>query len=649
MKPTFVLYHTRLTSFCNRCRLVVRRAIVGFMRENSPKTGRARAVLRVYFRQALRHPWLSSALLLGTVGIQAAELTSPLYLRKFFNLLVTRNPDAAVVQNLVSILVTIAAVSAFSWFFRRTQVFSIMHLESRAMADLFSRAFDYLIGHSYHFFISQFTGTLTRRVSKFAHAFEVILDAVMLQFFPAFVFISGAVAVLFIRNHTLGIILGGWALGIIAFQLFVARLRQPLRLARAEEDSRVVGTLSDAISNQTTITLFSGSRHEEGRFREAVARWRAATMRSWNADEIIWSVQGLLVVGVNLGILYGAMKFWQRGLLTVGDFALIQVYLLGTFDRLIRVNQEIRRFYDAFADATEMIEILETPHEIKDRPGAKPLTVGACEIAFKNVDFYFHDTRAVLDNFNLVIRGGEKVALVGPSGAGKTTVTKLLLRFYDVAGGSIEIDGQNVAAVAQESLRNAISFVPQEPVLFHRSLMENIRYGRRDAADDEVIAAAQKAHCHEFISALPLGYDTFVGERGVKLSGGERQRVAIARAILKNAPILVLDEATSSLDSESEALIQDALQTLMWGKTVVVIAHRLSTVMKMDRIIVLEEGTIIAQGAHQNLLEQGGLYQKLWSIQAGGFLGGDDFELLPEEEAGFENAKEEPARDADVK
>jgi len=212
---------------------------------------------------------------------------------------------------------------------------------------------------------------------------------------------------------------------------------------------------------------------------------------------------------------------------------------------------------------------------------------------------------------------------VGPSGAGKTTITKILLRLYDVSKGAIEIDGQNIAEVSQESLRNAIAFVPQEPILFHRTLMENIRYGRRGATDEEVIEASRKAHCDEFIGTLTEGYQTFVGERGVKLSGGERQRVAIARAILKDAPILVLDEATSSLDSESEALIQDALRTLMEGKTVIVIAHRLSTIMKMDRIVVIENGKMAAEGTHQDLLKRGGLYRKLWNIQAGGFRDAD--------------------------
>jgi ABC-type multidrug transport system fused ATPase/permease subunit len=238
-----------------------------------------------------------------------------------------------------------------------------------------------------------------------------------------------------------------------------------------------------------------------------------------------------------------------------------------------------------------------------------------------DVTFRFQAGKPVLRNFHLRIRSGEKVALVGPSGAGKSTITKLLLRLYEVSEGSVRIDGQNLSDVTQDSIWNMVGFVPQEPILFHRTLAENIRYGRRDATDEAVIDAARKAHCHEFITALQDGYNTYVGERGIKLSGGERQRVAIARAILKDAPILVLDEATSNLDSESEALIRDALEVLMRGKTVVVIAHRLSTIMKMDRIVVVEDGRVVATGTHHELIQQQGLYRKLWSIQAGGFLG----------------------------
>jgi ATP-binding cassette subfamily B protein len=488
------------------------------------------------------------------------------------------------------------------------------------MTDLYDSAFDYLIGHSYQFFISHFSGTLTRRVSKYASAFESLMDSIMMEFFPMAVFVVGAVGILFLRNHTLGIVLGVWVVIFIAFQIYTARLKQPLRVARSEADSKLVGVLSDDVSNQNTIALFSGGVYEHRLFAEVVEHWRAATMHSWNTDEMIWTIQDALIVGINIAVLWGTLVLWQRGLFTVGDFVLVQSYLLGLFNQLTSINRNMRRCYDAIADASEMIEIIKMPHDVVDVPGAAKLAVNDGKIVFDDVGFSYPNGSAALTRFDLTIAGGEKLAFVGPSGAGKTTITKLLLRFYDVTDGAIKIDGQNIAAVTQDSLRNAIAFVPQEPILFHRTLMENIRYGRRDATDDEVFAAAHAAHCDKFIGSLSEGYGTLVGERGVKLSGGERQRVAIARAILKNAPILVLDEATSSLDSESEALIQDALQTLMQDKTTIVIAHRLSTIMKMDRIVVIEDGGIAAEGSHHELLEQGGLYKKLWSIQAGGFM-----------------------------
>jgi ATP-binding cassette, subfamily B, bacterial len=354
---------------------------------------------------------------------------------------------------------------------------------------------------------------------------------------------------------------------------------------------------------------------------------------------------------IQVGLLWAATHLWLEGHLLVGDFVLVQAYLLTTFERLVSINRELRRFYDSFADASEMVALLELPREVPDVPDAPALGVEGGRIDFRDVSFAFNKkSEPVFERFSLSIREGEKVALVGPSGAGKSTVTRLLLRLYDVQSGLVEIDGQNVRAVSQDSLRENIAYVPQEPILFHRTLKENIRYGHRDATDEEVIEAARKAHCHEFIAALPAGYDTYVGERGVKLSGGERQRVAIARAILKNAPILILDEATSSLDSESEALIQDALDELMRGKTVIAIAHRLSTIMKMDRILVMDGGRIVAEGTHHELLNAGGLYEKLWNIQAGGFANEQDgSESVTDEDEDDEERKDDPLSKKEAK
>jgi ATP-binding cassette subfamily B protein len=577
-------------------------------------------VLKTYWGYLRHYPLLLGIILTSSFVLQITNLIAPLYMRTLFNTLANNAPSAVEFHTLLAILIILSLIWAIDWFATRAQTFTTAHMEAKIMAELQTKAFEYLLGHSHNFFTSNFAGSLTHKVKQFARAFEVLFDGITFQFLPTLLFVAGAVTVLFMRHHTLGILLGVWSVAFICFQVWIAKTRQPIRLERAEMDTKVTGSLADAISNQPAIALFAGSKHELGLFGKVITQWREATQRLWKMEDWTWAAIGLFMLIIQIALMYGALVYWKQGLLTVGDFVLIQAYLLTTFNRLIGVNRDLRGFYGAIADASETIEILETPHEVVDRKGAKPLAVQKGTVTFADVQFAFNPQNKILENLKLEIPGGQKVALVGPSGAGKSTITKLLLRLFDVQGGSIQIDGQNIAAVTQQSLRETISFVPQEPVLFHRSLMDNIRYGRRNATDTEVLEAAKQAHCHEFIQGLPEKYDTFVGERGVKLSGGERQRVAIARAILKNSPILVLDEATSSLDSESESLIQDALETLMQGKTVIVIAHRLSTIMKMDRIIVLEGGKVVADGTHDELLKEEGLYHKLWSIQAGGFI-----------------------------
>lgn len=312
-----------------------------------------------------------------------------------------------------------------------------------------------------------------------------------------------------------------------------------------------------------------------------------------------------------------AVGYWFAGQLTLGDLVMLRSYLDQLQEEIRSLGGNIRHIYEALADANEMTEILTTPHEIVDRPNAVPIHVPKGEVEFRSLQFSYNSgNRVILKDFSLKTKPGEKIGIVGPSGGGKSTLLKVLVRLYDIQGGQIIIDGQDVAMVTQDSLHQNIAYVPQDPVLFHRSLLENIRYSRPSATDEEVYEAARLAHCHEFISSFPQGYQTLVGERGIKLSGGERQRVAIARAIIMNAPILVLDEATSSLDSESELYIQDSLSRIMPGKTVIAVAHRLATIKKMDRIVVVKDGRVVEQGRHDLLLKvQDGHYQRLWGLQ----------------------------------
>ncbi|MDO8742611.1 MAG: ABC transporter ATP-binding protein [bacterium] len=585
------------------------------------KKSRVGSVLRIYGKAVLVYPWLLTVTLIAATGIELAWVTSPLYLREFIDLLSKGAPSPEVVHELFFVLLVYGAINLFGWFGQRIRVVSLSTLVAKVMVDLYQNAFDYLLGHSHDFFISNFTGTLTRRVSRYALAFEQVLNTIVIDFFSALLFSAGVIIILSLKNILLGAGLLTWTAVFVYLQYRMQRSLQPLRVARMEEDSKMTGFLSDTVLNHSAVTAFASARYERSRFKEVVGRWYAATRRIWNADALVYGVQGLFAVGINIALLAGSVLLWERGVVTVGDFVLIQVYVLGLMDRVWGIGRNMRQLYAAFADATEMYEILELPHAIQDVPGAKSLEVREGSIAFDNVRFEYQDSHEVLKEFDLTVRPHEKVALVGSSGAGKSTIAKLLMRLYDVSGGSISIDGQNIAQVTQESLRKSIALVPQEPILFHRSLLENIRYGRSDATDEEVVEAATQANCQEFISHYPDGFATMVGERGVKLSGGERQRVAIARAILKNAPILLLDEATSSLDSESERLIQDALARLMKGKTVIAIAHRLSTITNMDRLIVMEKGSVALTGTHDELLaHKGNLYRKLWEIQAGSFI-----------------------------
>lgn len=591
------------------------------METRKKKKGVGSAVIRDYLTAAGKYPVFFALIFVGFIILELSNVITPLILKNVVDRLATTDSTTALVTPFLIAIGIYIGVVFVGWIGRRIQMLSMMYLEAKVMVDLYNRAFVYLIAHSHDFFTKNFAGALQRRVSRYAQAFENIVDIFFFGFFSTAVFAIGVIVVLAQRHALLALGLVVWTAIFIWVQILMTRWRQPLRVKRAAEESALTGVLSDSISNQSTVALFAASPHESSTLRASLGRWYDATMRSWVADAWIMGVQGLFAIAIQGGVLVGTIILWKQGVLTVGDFVLVQVYILGLIDRVWGIGGSLRRMFTSFAEAHEMIEIFDTPYSVADAPNARELIVTAGGINLDHVDFTFTGEKGVFNNLNLTIRDGEKVALVGPSGAGKSTITKLLLRLYDITGGSIRIDGQDIREVTQDSLRSHISYVPQEPILFHRSLAENIRYGRPDATLEEVIEAAKQAHCHEFISNLAEGYDTFVGERGVKLSGGERQRVAIARAILKNAPILILDEATSALDSESEALIQDALRVLMEGKTVIVIAHRLSTIMTMDRIVVIENGAIAAEGTHDQLVtQQGGLYHKLWSIQAGGFI-----------------------------
>ncbi|MBX4200920.1 ABC transporter ATP-binding protein/permease, partial [Candidatus Parcubacteria bacterium] len=510
-------------------------------------------------------------------------------------------------------------------------------------ANLKRNAYHYLMNHSYSFFTNNFVGSLVQKVNRFARAFESLADNLVWNLLPLAVRVAAIFIIVFLLNKLIAIIILIWAVVFLSFNIIFSRWKLKYDIQAAEIDSKTTAYLADTITNQNTVQLFDKFHFEMKGYKDVTEKQVKLTRFRWNLDALIDAGQAFLGFIMEFLLFFFAIRYWQQGLLTIGVFVLLQAYLITLLNQLWGFTRIVRDVYQSYADSKEMVEIMLLPQEITDAPTAEELEVANGHIEFKDLDFSFNETRKVLEGINLVIKPGERVALIGPSGAGKSTFIKLLLRLYSPTKGQILIDGQDIQKVTQGSLRKNISLVPQDPVLFHRTLADNIAYGKPGASRKQIEEAAQLAHCDEFIKNLPLGFETFVGERGIKLSGGERQRVAIARAMIKNAPVLVLDEATSSLDSHSELLIQDALDTLMAGKTTIVIAHRLSTIQKMDRIIVIDNGKIIEDGNHKELLKNpDSLYYKLWTLQAGGFLTAEDVEENPKEDIiGEEEENEE--------
>jgi ATP-binding cassette subfamily B protein len=423
--------------------------------------------------------------------------------------------------------------------------------------------------------------------------------------------------VLFYYSYKIALTFLIWFILYIFIIRFFIKRKMKLDILNSESDSKVVGVLSDLITNILNLKIFSANNKEYSSYSEVLDFNNKARLKSWNFSNLQLLVQGFFLAFLQISIIYISIKVWLLGKISTGTIVLVQIYMISLFDSLWNLSRSIGKVVTDLSNAKEMIDILDKPLDILDPENPEELHEGKGEIEFKNVNFEYVEDNQVFSNLNLKIKAGEKVGLVGHSGSGKSTITKMLLRFVDVKDGEILIDGQNIKNVTQDDLRSKISYVPQEPILFHRSIGENIGYSKENATAEEIIESAKKAHAHEFISKLQNGYDTLVGERGIKLSGGERQRVAIARAMLKDSPILVLDEATSALDSISESYIKQALNVLMENKTAIVIAHRLSTISKMDRIIVLDKGRIVEEGTHEELISKDGSYAKLWNYQTG--------------------------------
>lgn len=577
---------------------------------------------KIYWENILNYKKSTFGILIAVIGAGVTNSLVPVFYKNFFNNLTGNQPKNVLYTNLLFILLTIGILELLRWACWRTVNFLVMFMESHVMADLSNKCFAYLHKHSFSYFNNNFTGSMVKKAKSFVSAFETIVDQFIFNIFPSIINITVITIVLMTVNKILALAVVVWIIAFLSVNWIFTKYKLQYDIKRAAAETNITGILSDTISNSTNIKLFNGYKLELNNFKNANENLRKIRLFTWNLGQFFESGQGLFMVALEVGIFFFAIQLWRKNIFTAGDFVLIQAYLITIFNYTWDFGRVIRKIYENLADAEEMTEVFNTPHEITDSVDAKELIVEKGKVEFRDVDFYYSNkNKKIIKNLNLIIKPKEKVALIGPSGAGKTTIVKLILRMHNIASGKILIDGQNIAKVTQESLRENISLVPQDPILFHRTLMENIRYGKQEATDEEVIEAAKKAHAHEFISESVDGYNTYVGERGIKLSGGERQRIAIARAILRNAPILILDEATSSLDSESETFIQQALDELMKDKTVIVIAHRLSTIKKADRIIVVDKGGVNEQGTHEQLIKKNnGIYKNLWNLQVCGFI-----------------------------
>ncbi|MEV4946916.1 ABC transporter ATP-binding protein [Streptomyces sp. NPDC053755] len=593
----------------------------GPSRDGLPSRGSVRLALRHYGRELLRLRWLTApAMLLPALGNIGIFYIAPLVVAKLVGRIAGDDGPSSGAGPMLPYVLGFAGVLLLAEALWRVGLHCLNRLDARGIENLYVIGMDELYAKDAAFFHDNFAGSLTKRVLSFASRFEEFVDTLTFSVMGSFVPLVFASVVLWQYDPLLVVGL----LTLIAFTGFcvtpLIRRRQRLVARREQAIARVAGHVADSLMNMDTVRSFAAEQREAAEHRTRVAASRRLTLRSWDygnlrIDTLVAPMSVLTnVLGLLLAVALGGGEHGVEAVVVAFTYYANATRIMFEF------NQIYRRLESAMTEAAQFTELLLEPPTVVDPPAPEPLLSKGSDVRFERVEFAHAGAGPLFEGLDLAVPGGAKIGLVGRSGGGKTTLSRLLLRMSDIDGGRILIGGQDISRLRQSDLRSLIAYVPQDPAMFHRTLRENIAFARPDATEAEIRRAAEAAHVTEFADALPDGFDTMVGERGVKLSGGQRQRVALARAILRDAPILLLDEATSALDSESEILVQDALWRLMDGRTALVVAHRLSTVATMDRLVVLDRGRIVEQGTHQELLTADGAYAKLWQHQSGGFL-----------------------------
>lgn len=570
----------------------------------------------------VRKQWIKFSILIFSSLVWAINDTFfPYFLKRIVNALQNFHGNREHIYTaLAGVLALLLLLWVLSEIFNRfqgiIQIFTFPHFR----ANIREAVFNYVKEHSHEYFASQFAGNIAKKLGDLPTSCQTMMEIICYQFVGAGAGVLIVTVMMWMTKPYFAIILLIWLILHLGLTSLFLRYGNKLWVAHSDSSSVLSGKIIDVFSNILNVRLFARGPYEIEYLQhfqhDEILKARKA-MRMMEITRIGLGLSGLfLIFTMIFTLLYGWVHYW----VTIGDFTQVGMQTFWLLGWIWFVSYQLTVFTRELGTVDDALSLVKRSHDIVDKKHAVPISIQHGGIRFEQVTFAYHKNKAVFQNLNVVIPPQQKVGLVGFSGSGKSSFVNLILRFYDLDSGRIVIDEQNIAEVTQASLRAQIAMIPQDPALFHRSLMENIRYGRLDASDEEVITAAKLAHCHEFIEKLDAGYHSLVGERGVKLSGGQRQRIAIARAVLKNAPILILDEATSSLDSVTEKLIQDSLRVLMQNKTTIVIAHRLSTLATMDRILVFDHGQIIEDGNKESLLNNNGHFAMLWNMQTNGFL-----------------------------
>ena len=527
-------------------------------------------------------------------------------------------------QNIFTVIKPAVILGSVAWItlilLIRLQNWWQAYVIPQFQADIRMTVLDYVTKHSYQYFCNKLTGNISNKITDLAVAMESFRYIITWNIISTAIVTVTAIIIMATINITFSLIITVWI--IISMGIIIIKAKHVNNIAEinADHQSQLGGVFVDILSNIIPVKLFARQKYEKVFAQEAQNTEKLSNKQlilATNAYRWWIDIPVTIMMGV---LLYSLIHYWQQDKITTGDFVFVINSSFVIINQLWYFSQSLTELFRVVGTMRQALVLISHPFDIVDKPDAKELVVAAGKIEFKNVTFHYNKGTKIFNNKNIIIHSGEKVGLVGYSGSGKSSFVNLVLRFFDVESGVITVDNQNIEEVTQESLRHNISMIPQDTTLFHRTVFDNIRYGNQAATYDEVIEASKKAHCHEFITKLPEGYNTIVGEKGSVLSGGQRQRIAIARAMLENTKILILDEATSALDSMTEKLIQESLTLLMADRTTIVIAHRLSTLLDMDRILVFDSGKIVEDGTHAELLNQNGHYAKLWASQIGGFL-----------------------------